>query len=93
MFIDKVRNFLKNNDKKNKELWFAKEELIDYASTPKTFSDNASDKTVTNVSSRAPSSFATSRELDTTRNKDDILMIEHSKISVNYVRHPTYDNI
>ena len=94
-FVDKIQNFLKNNDKKNREMWFSEEVAITDPSTPKALSDVASDKTVVRKSSFGfgASSVATSREMDTTRAKEDILMIEHSKISVNYVRQPSRQKI
>ena len=94
-FVHKIQNFLKNDDKKNREMWFSQEAVITDPSTPKALSDLASDKTVARKSSFGfgASSLATSREMDTTRAKEDILMIEHSKISVNYVRQPSRQRI
>ena len=87
MFINKINNFHENNSQKNREDWFSKDELkSDFDISSRHQSENGSDNTFVK---RVTVSETTIGDDLHKVNKEERLMIDKSKIYVNYVREPS----
>ena len=100
MFINKIINFYEGSSHKNKEMWFAKDELrSDFDISSRHQSDDEEtvlersriiiDQTSDEGETTIANNDGPARRFD----KEDKFMIDTSKIIVNYVREPSTQTI